>query len=86
MTTKIFPIKAECTKCGHSGDIFVSDERVASAMQTYVKERIAHVWQPLLVRRMVISWVLVFLLGVTVGSLATRFTHRGEATCTTLPQ
>ncbi len=66
---KTFPIPATCTKCGHSADIFVDDAAVAKALDEYRKSRTLALWQPLVVKRMIISWGIVFMVGIVVGVL-----------------
>lgn len=64
---KIFPIPANCTKCGHRGDIFVNDESLKTGLDAYAKERMFLLWRPLLIRRMVVSWIVAFGVGAAVG-------------------
>lgn len=69
---KKFPINANCTECGHSGQIFVSDEVLAKDLEKHLKGRAFALWRPLVVRRMVASWLIVALIGFAVGVLVAR--------------
>ena len=64
---KTFPIPANCTKCGHRGEIFVSDESMKKDLDAYAKSRMFALWRPLVVRRMIVSWIAAFVLGAAVG-------------------
>ena len=66
---KRFPIKAECTKCGHSAEIFVSDARISEALTSYVSSRTMALWGPMMTKRMLISWLIVAAIGFLLGKL-----------------
>lgn len=67
---KTFPIPATCSECGHQGDLFVDDERVALAVKEYTKSRMDRAWSALMVRRVVILLAIMFTLGVVLGRFA----------------
>jgi hypothetical protein len=66
---KTFPIKATCTQCGHSAEVFIDDERAAIALETYKKEVFLALWRPLIVKRIVISWGVAVASGFLLGRL-----------------
>lgn len=66
---KTFPIPATCTKCGHRGDISVDDESLKHSLEAYARSRMFALWAPLIVRRMIFTWIALFALGAAVGFL-----------------
>lgn len=70
---KTFPIPTNCTKCGHRGNLFVSDESLKKDLDAYAKGRMFALWAPLIVRRMVVSWIVAIALGAAFGLLVRSF-------------
>jgi hypothetical protein len=69
---RTFPIPANCTQCGHQGDIFIEDESLHKAMEDFKKSRLLAVWAQIAVPRMVASWLALFALGLAIGFWAGR--------------
>jgi hypothetical protein len=66
---KKFPITAECSKCGHSGQLFMDDESAMKQMLEFIRTSTVSLWRPLLVRRMFVSWLVLFIIGFLAGRL-----------------
>jgi hypothetical protein len=64
---KTWPIKADCSQCGHEGEIFVDDELLAKTVNGYIKSRADRAWGALCVRRVLILLGVVFALGALAG-------------------
>jgi hypothetical protein len=67
MTVATYSIKATCTKCGHSGDVFVSDSEIERRMREDIKERMGYIWVALMTPRMVVSWIILLTMGLAIG-------------------
>jgi len=64
---KHFPVPANCSKCGHAGNIYIEDESLFKAMEFYRRSRTNAIWAAMMVPRMIASWAILFTLGAAVG-------------------
>ena len=65
----MFDIFPTCIQCGHKGQLFINDRIIAQSMKAHWDKRAFGIWQALLVRRMFLSWGVMFALGALVGFL-----------------
>lgn len=66
---RTFPIPANCSKCGHKGELFIDDEMLYNEMEAYRKSRVTGIWASVVVPRIVGSWIAAGLLGIMLGAL-----------------
>jgi hypothetical protein len=64
---KTYPILSRCTKCGHSGELFISDEVLAKEVRLNMKEAVWPFYRAILVRRVVAAVAIAFVAGIVIG-------------------